>query len=460
MDDLTTYFAGFVSKVLPHETLRGIFNKSLNSQESFKRRKYFGVVDICDILQTYFKLKYPDVFEHSIKTKKKFSIGNKHHKIIEKKIEDVEGFVDSEVILDGELMGIALKGRADAKVKDSIWEIKSKAKLPMSVDDLLERYPQDVEQLCFYSLLDPQKPLVNYLVFVSQINPDEYKVFKVSINNLGKVKNLALNRINKLNKWLDSGLCDNSLRCRYCYDDCVLRMKGICSFFVNKMPQCGVREFISVEEDFEIEKILGNIKFVEDDLVKYSIYNLITPRKVIHRENEDIEEEVYDGGDKFLSKQLISDLVFRDYGISFEDFKNLENSKRIKEIYQNKSSFIKRVCNGVEKIFPVLIHVSESKHPASLNNPSDYKKGELGIHCLNNKFNKGYLISYFPNQDNEVRVFEITYRFEGEREIVSGLRDVVGILNEKNSERVNELLRCPDFIHRDCVFRGVCEKNL
>ncbi|MFH1326651.1 MAG: hypothetical protein ABIH59_00810 [archaeon] len=461
MENLVDEFAKSGISVSTHGTLAGILRNKLNSQQTIKRKNYFGVVDICNPLKTYFKFTYPEEFKDSIETKKKFSIGNKQHKITEKKIEKVDGFVDKEIILDGELIGIPLKGRVDAKVKKSLWEIKSKENLPENKKELIEKYPQDLEQLCFYSILDPEKPEENYIIFTNQTGSERYKVFKIKILDFGKIKNLALTRIKKLNEWLEGKEPNEAIKCRHCYGDCVFKIKGICSQHENETLPCGVDKFIEIEEAPEVEKILQEIKLyrIEEELTKYFITNLIMPRIAFHRENEEIEEEDYDGSERQINKQLIQDLIYKsDYGISFEDFKKLEDSEKIKEIFQRKSSFIKFLSNGKEVIFPILIHISDSTYLSSLNKVSDYKKGELGIHCFNNGFNKGYLISFFPKQNSELRVFEISYNFN--KELIKPLKKVVEILKSKDKERVKELPKCPEFIHRnECVYREICPKD-
>lgn len=460
MENLTNYFSSFVGNISPHGTLAGLIKNKLNEQQKIKRKNYFGVVDICNPLQTYFKLTYPEMFKQSIETKKKFSMGNKQHKITEKKIEKINGFIDKEIILDGELMNIPLKGRADAKVKNSIWEIKSKGEIPKTKEELIEKYPQDLEQVCFYSLLDPENPKENYLIFVNQTYPEEYKAFKIKILDLGKVKNLALSRINKLNSWLDGEDPKQEHSCRYCYEDCSLR-EELCKFHEKSMLPFEIANAVEIDEASEIESLLKeiNLSKEEKEFINYNLFNLITPRRVIHKNNEDLEEEDYDGSEKYLNKQLIQDIFYKlNLGITYEDFIKLEDSKKIKEIYQNKTSFIKFLSNGEEKIFPLLIHISESEYTSSLNKVSDYKRGELGIHCINNKSNKGYLVSFFPKQNNEIRVFEISYNFP--KEAIDSLKQVVNILKENNKERIKELPKCPDFIHeKKCIYRSVCPKD-
>jgi hypothetical protein len=462
MVDLTEYFSKFAMSTLPHGTLNGIIKNKLNEQQKNKRKNYFSVTDICNPLQTYFKLKYPEKFKDSIETKKRFSLGKRQHWITKKKFEKIDGFVDSEIILDGELIGIPLKGRADAKIKESFWELKSTTNLPENVQELIERIPQGIEQLSFYSLLSSNNPKENYLVITTQSDSNEYKVFKINILDSGKIKNIALNRVTKINEWLDGeNEPEVSQKCRYCYENCVIKKEGLCSHFEKESLPCEIKDFIEIEEVPQIEELLKGIKLFDADktLITYAIYNLITPRKIIHQENnQEIEEEEYDNEEKRENKQFIQDILYRlDCNVSFEDWDKIKKRQKIKEIYQNKASFIKFISNGEEKIFPILIHISDSIYPSSLIKVSDYKKAELGIHCLNNDSTKGYLIVYFPKQNNEIRVFEISYNFE--RESLNKLKNIVEIINNKDKSRLKELPKCPSFIHENCVYKEVCVKD-
>ena len=45
-------------------------------------------------------------------------------------------------------------------------EIKTKEELPRA-ENVVSLYPQDVEQIVFYSVMHPDKPKINYMIFVS-----------------------------------------------------------------------------------------------------------------------------------------------------------------------------------------------------------------------------------------------------------------------------------------------------
>lgn len=101
MEDITQQISNFVTNVSSHGTLSGIIKNNLNKQQTKTRKSYYGVTEICNPLQTYFKLKYPEIYKDTIETKKKFSLGNKQHNILQKKLETFDGFIDKEMILDG-----------------------------------------------------------------------------------------------------------------------------------------------------------------------------------------------------------------------------------------------------------------------------------------------------------------------------------------------------------------------
>ncbi len=457
MDDITQQISTFVVNASNHGSLSGIIKNNLNSQVIKKQKKYWGVTDISNPLQTYFKVKYPEYYKDSIETKKKFALGNKQHAILQKKLEVIGGFVDREIIFDGRLLGIDLIGRVDSKIKNNIWEIKSKEKLPANKEELLEKYPQDIEQLCFYSLIDPENPKENILITTTHSNFNDIKAFKIKINDLGRIKNLALKRINQLNNWLESNnLPLISFKCRYCYEDCNIRSQNICSFFENVSLPCEVKDFIEILDAPEIEEQLKLIKIYENNVDYFSIFNIITPKQIIYKEyNEGIEEEDYDNSYKKQHQQLIQDVLYKEnLVITNEDLRELKEVQKIPEINQYKNSFIKLNLSGDEKIYPLLIHVSNNINPNTLINISNYKKGELGIHCLNNGINKGYLISYFPEQNHEIRVFEISYNFE--KGALNKIKKIVEILKSKDKERLSELPMCPNFMCKDCIYRTTC----
>lgn len=455
MKDITQQFSD-MANVRSHGTLSGIIKNNLNKQKTKKKKQHWAVTDISNPLQTYFKIKYPEKYKDSIETKKKFTLGNKQHAILQKKFELLEGFFDREIILDGRMLDINLIGRADAKVKNQIWEIKSKENLPLNKEELLEKYPQDVEQLCFYSLIDGESPSENVLIFTTHSDFNQIKAFKIKIKDPGKIKNLALNRMGKLEKWLElDTLPEIEFKCRYCDNDCSIKAEDICPFFDNVDLPCEIEDSIEITESPEIENQLKQIEIYEEDANYFYLFNLITPKKFIYDEFEDIEEEPFDNSYKKQNQKLIQNVLYEEKMlITNEELREIKKNQNIQNINQNRNSFIKLNLDSNEKIIPILIHVSDTKNPTSLFNPSTYKKGELGIHCFNNKTNKGYLISYFPEQDHEVRVFEISYNFE--KETLNKIKNIAEIIKTKNKEKIKELPMCPNFMCRDCVYKEKC----
>ena len=272
-----------------------------------------------------------------------------------------------------------------------------------------------------------------------------------------KIKEIVMNRINKLNNWLSSNeKIETHYRCRYCSSGCIFKEKDFCSYFENPPLPCEISNFLEITECSEIEEKLDGITLFElGENPTYTIYCLIVSRKIVNQEHSDLEEEEYDSTEKKMNKQFIQNLVYRlKYMVSAKDLINLKNHQKIKEIRQNKGDFIKIISNGEEKIFPILIHISDKQEPRFLSYVSDYKKGELAIHCLNNSAKKGYLISYFPKQNDEIKVFEISYNFD--KDALRELKKIVEILNTKDKERLSELRKCPNFIHKDCVYKEIC----
>jgi len=79
-----------------------------------------------------------------------------------------------EIARAADLIMVAMARRVD---------FKSKINIPQTVNEVITNCPSDVEQLGFYTAIDPLKPKVNYLVFISQKIGQEMKVFKTLARN-------------------------------------------------------------------------------------------------------------------------------------------------------------------------------------------------------------------------------------------------------------------------------------
>lgn len=455
MKDTISQFSRCCARINPHGSIQAILKRELQNSISKKRRMHFGVTDICNPLQTYYKLRYPQGFEDSVEKKRKFVLGNRQHWILQEKFKQIEGFEDNEITIDGRLLDIRLVGRIDSKNNGGIWEIKSKEELPTSVEELIEKHSQDIEQLCFYSIIDPSSPKENFLIFTTHHDAEKTKSFKITIKDLGKIKEVVLKRIEKLNGWLDTNdASKHNHKCRYCEENCSLRRDGNCNHFLKGDFPCEVSNFIEISEAPVLDRKLKNIQIYEEEPLRFPMYSLITPRKFFLRKMLD-KEENYDNMIRNECSLFIQNLLYNNNMlISSKENKELNQSQKNPKILLPRKSFIKLNLAGDEKIYPLLIHINEKGNP--LVNPSSYKIGELGLYCANNGLNKGYLLVYYPNQENEIKVYEVNYNFD--KDSVKPIKEIIEILSNQKRDEILKLPACPSFMCSDCIYKEECVK--
>lgn len=283
--DITIQMNKFVSgDITPDATIRGELTKTQQQKKKYSEKDYFFLTDLCDPLQFYFKSKYPERFQPTVETNKLFAVGNRIHGVMGKVIEKMDDFIDTEANLDGHLIGIPVRGRIDAETKKSIFEFKSKQELPSNVQEIFERHAKDVEQLGFYSFLDPMKRKENYLVFVSQDGEYKIKVFKVTTKSFKGIERELKNRIELLKKILSEEESPSVfLKCRYCNEECSLRGDAICEFYKNNNLGCSIKDFIEISHDDDMEKYLSKLIEPKGFENLFSIFNIITSRKTLHK---------------------------------------------------------------------------------------------------------------------------------------------------------------------------------
>lgn len=452
MADIIEEMNDCIAGIFPDATIRGAL---LNSKDGCKKntdKEYFFVTDVCNPLSACLKNLYPDKFEPTLEAKKIFSLGNKIHGVMGKAVEELEDFVDTEANLDGGLMGISVRGRMDAETNNSIFEFKSKSELPENVSDVLKKYPQDVEQLAFYSVLDSLKRRENYLIFISQDGGYELKVFKIITKDFEVVEKKLRERVSNLKK-VFSGEESLSLfsKCRYCNPDCELMKEGSCEYFSNSELECVVKDDVEIFRDVEMENKMSALVSPDKFEDFFSVFNIITSRKTLHKSTAELDDSFEMDKNRILNQAYFENVFFKSgLFISGGEYKEILKGNKIPEVYLKKNNFIKIG----EKCYPCLIQVSDSSYEPMLRHPSSYKTGELAILSFLSGFDKGYILTYFPKMNDDVRVFEVKFNFgEG---VFEKLKNIVDILKSKDKSKISLLPECPSFMHEKCVYREIC----
>lgn len=448
METVVGYINNFVSKITPRDDVSGrleVFHlKDKPEIKSFGN--YFTITELCLPSDTFAQRNLGKI--KSKELKKILAQGDRIHAITQNWLKQHSEYCGSEATLDGNFIGIPARGRVDGRIEESIVEIKSCSNLPENVDFIIKWSPQYLEQVAFYSIIDPLEPKENYLVFVTKEYPHSIKAFKLTILDREKIKNILKKRIHLLRQLLE-GKQDAEMfgKCRYCYiNDCNVEKEGKCNIKEFDSLNCEIKDFIKLEEDKEFTSHLENLKkeFGENYLL-YSSYNLLCPRKYCLKNLLEIDENFIDKNS--ASKVYFGNLIyqFRRSESSFDEtipskFKNFELNKY--NWFKDKNSIYP---DG--KKTPFITHVTN--YP-DFDKPNEYKIAELGLNLMAHGLSRGMIFSYFPDK-NKIKVFEITFDFKGDylmelEKIMKGL---------ENPENFKNLPKCA-FGCKTCDYRNKC----
>ena len=300
--DIIAYMNSFSYKITSNASIRGMLINSQKKNPKFGGKNFF-LSDLCNPLKLYLQIKYPDKFQPTLETRKLFALGNLVHGIMGKAIEKIPNFVDTEAILDGNFFGIPVRGRIDAETKDSIFEFKSKTELPKTAEDVFKKYPQDIEQIGFYSFLDPLNRKENYLIFISQDGKFQLKAFKVIIKSVKGIENELRKRVKLLERVLSNEESPSVfLKCRYCNESCILNEENLCEYIKNNQLDCCIKQFVELIPSEEMEKNLSQLLELKGFEDIFSIYNIIVSRKTLNEAITEFELEPFEGNEKMKNK--------------------------------------------------------------------------------------------------------------------------------------------------------------
>lgn len=453
MGDMVNFVNSFNPKITPRGDLSGEL-ENLNNQKEENLgpiKKYFNITDVAAPADHFAEAILGK--EKTQELKKILNQGNKVHGIVQNWMKEHEDYFGSEGILDGHRRGISVRGKPDGRIRDSIVEIKSVKKLPESKEEIIEKYPQYIEQLAFYSVIDPPQPKEDYLLFVTREYPYEMKSFKISILDIEKIEGILKKRIHFLRQILEGREKSTIFgKCRFFCDtsSCNVYNQEKCPFHDKESLKCEIKDYIEISESPEFSEELKELRKKKGDKFRYyNPYNILHPRKYCLKQISDKE-------DNFTSKNDIERTYFSNLVYQFIKNNNLflkeEEKSNFEEFGLGRYSWFldKSSINNEGKITPFITHASNSY---DFDKPHPYKIAELGVYLMAHGKSRGIVFQYYP-QKNKVRAFEISFNFSGEylrklKEIIEGL---------KNPENFKNLPKC-SFGCDDCVYREKCLKE-
>ena len=230
MEDVADKINEFVSGYDCNESLASILRKSVSEQSAKKStpKNYYYVTDLCNPCEYYWNVIKSDIKRPKELLRKLFR-GKELHKRASYWLSSLEEFSVYEGKIDGIYVGLlSVRGAIDYLLGNKILDLKTKEKIPFSPEEVLANFPQDVEQIAFYSAIHPENPVENYLLFMQSTSPFELKAYKITIKEFGRIKSLILDRIKKLDFAIANKNPSQLGRSRYHHKSCYLCDAKLC----------------------------------------------------------------------------------------------------------------------------------------------------------------------------------------------------------------------------------------
>jgi hypothetical protein len=190
--DVIAEINDFVSQTDVIDSLSGYIRNVINNELKPKPSptSHYTVIQLVNPAGTFFSKMNPDISDPP-KLGRKFAHGKHLQYMAGYWFNNLPNFMVEEGTLDGKWVGIdKVRGRYDYLINDSIIEFKTKDKNPVDENEVLSLYPQDLEQLVFYSTIHPSKPKINYLVFMENSGEHKLKVFRVDITDFKQTERI------------------------------------------------------------------------------------------------------------------------------------------------------------------------------------------------------------------------------------------------------------------------------
>jgi hypothetical protein len=405
------------------ESLSSLLKNVMTSQlsEDPTPQNYFYVTHVTNPAQSYYSRLYPDVRKtHEIA--RKLARGKQLHNFASIWFKNLPNFCVEEGLVDGIWEGIpGVRGKIDHRIGDSLIEFKTKEEPPNTPEEIISKYPQDLEQIAFYSVMHPLKPEKNYLVFMRDSSPYEIKAFRVDIRDKGTIKSVLISRIDLLNNAIETTDPSRLGRCRYFETGCQFHIHSHCSCAdmepLNIAPLLRSLE-ITYDDEFTQKLIRVREESEAPRIFCVSTRDIIAPRKH-YMEMVSGLESPYNGDEvddyKACLWASIGNLKRRlSIDVDGTERQSIMGSQRDPRARIGfRWMKIKSSLKPEGEIVPYIEKVSLASE-MKYTKPSQYHLAELGIICAMYGKSKGLIIRVFPNLDKYVQVIQVSYKNQDE----------------------------------------------
>lgn len=401
---------------------------------------------------------------------RKFARGKQLHNFAGRWFKNLPDFIDDERTFDGKWAGIdRVRGRVDFLMQDSIFEFKTKERIPINEDEVFTLFPQDLEQLAFYSVMLPSKPKINYLVFMEDQEPYSLRAFRVEIKNEGRIIAILKSRIGLLDEALTHQNPSSLGKCRYYQLGCKFSEGGLCSCVsANPIDISAIRQSLMINDDpdFAQRLVVARDTTEKRDFASLTAFDLIAPRKRFIKTVLEIESEYQPDPVKEEYKACLW-TVIDDLKRTYDINPNANEIRQIKESLQDSRMrlgfrWIKYIKSGApDKIVPYIFNINKTKDKRNIKQPLEYHVAELGIVCGLSHKKAGVIFSVFPNFKNMPVAYEVV--FSNEKELFNIVKKNLDIVETSDKQKSLELLpECPDYFcpkktgREECFINNKC----
>lgn len=356
-----------------------------------------------------------------------------------------------------------VRGRIDFRIDNHIIEFKTTSHDINSESDVLNKNPQDLEQIVFYAALSGRVHEEHYLVYYEQDHQELFRAFTVRIRSGADPISYMRNRLDAMINSILNSDPETLGRCRY--------FEYGCKFSTNKICSCGtfspldpsfLYNEVVIERNRELEAKLdeGRMNSSIQGYGSFSLWDLLIPRRTyLERKGllDPAEEAETLNPDETLIN--INNAVY-DSGIYRERREIRINGRSLGYVPMVS---LATVPDGggeqYERIYPALVR-SYGFEPDKLSTSklSPFYILRLAMICSLTGSNAGYIIVGFRNDGIRAKCFRVRFRD------LPAIRDKIMERIEEmeysiSSDRTEHLPHCPSFVQNNCGMACLCRPS-
>ena len=421
--------------------------------------EYFFLTELCNPMHAYWARKRSDV-QKSKELAARLNWGHVLQNRAYCWMRKMPEYVSEESNLVGDYVGVSkVVGKYDVKFGDSIVEFKSKPSNVTDVKTVLEDFPQDLEQICFYAALSPKTTRIHYLIFQLDHKPFDMNVFKVDIGDIGAIRNLMRQRVNQLDNALTTSNPSRLGKCRYYDTGCDYGSQQICPCATSEkasatLLQNAVSITVDIERKLQLEKCRDEYGLPESH--SFRPWNLLMPRKhymkCVIGHSDDYEERPEEIAYKdALHKALIRSTRLKPLPSELKGIRHCGMDLPIVPSWRYIAIQDPELGRQKRRVVPVLLKVNRSMK-TSPRIPDSYKAEIAIAQVMSSKSTKGVVIVVYPKANDAIQTFVLSSQDDALASAEGLLRDAISTLSKAiDSRTIEQLDICPEWVrHGDC----------